>query len=76
MQRHYTQTSTLSPRQRANLLRILRRSMDGGFRTVLQSAYFRDPHLGPLSTTGGDHPDEVLCLSAQPALKKASILVG
>lgn len=55
---------------------ILRRSRDGGFRTVLHSAYFRDPHSGSLSTTGGDHFDAVLCLSAQPALKKASILVG
>lgn len=72
----YTQTSILSPRQRANLLRILRRSRDGGFRIMLHSAYFRDPHLGSLSTTSGDHSDVVLCLSAQPALKKASMLVG
>lgn len=55
---------------------VLHHGRNGSFRHLCMVRYFRDSHASSLYTTGEDHFDAVLCFSAQPALKKASILVG
>ena len=46
------------------------------FDTYFMVHYFLNPHPGYFSAARENYSDALLCLSAQPALKKASMLVG